>query len=448
MSNGNSSLRAGVVAGGVVAGVLVAGLSPPPVEAFPAFARKYGLRCTACHEAWPVLNDFGRAFRDNGYQTLLGKDDPTTTLPAYIPISIRLTPHYEFDSTSKQDTDQGLKTLRAGSVATVGIDLLTGGTLGRHVSFLVVPTGFTASSGVFLESAWLRFDNIKDSSWLNLKLGRHEVDLPRSAHRPWNLSSNGYLIYSYHSPGSASLYNMGENQRGLEWVGHDRGSLNRAAISVFNVEESPGSRTAFDTPGVYFHGTHEWQFDSYGLSAARLGVFGAHTTWPTTFFTTTSPPTPGTTPTPTPIPGTGGDLKSSTKFGASADLWFNSTVTPLHAILVFAHGQDSKDLITNATRDGTFNGGFLELGWTPNLKTTIFYRFDLIRNGTQGVPDTPTDFNDQDAHTMGLRYTFNYNNRAEYALHVEYSTLRTKRAASDGSDVRSQTIFVGIDFAY
>jgi hypothetical protein len=274
------------------------------------------------------------------------------------------------------------------------------------------------------------------------------VDLPRSAHRPWNLSSNGYLIYGYHSPGSASLYDMGANQRGVEWLGHDRGSLNRAAISVFNVEQSPGSRNAFDTPGVYLHGTHQWLFDSYGLSAMRLGVFGAHTTWPTTFFTTTGSPTPGTPPTSTPISGTGGDLKSSSKFGASADFWFNSTVTPLHAILVFARGQDSKELIPNATRDGTFNGGFLELGWTPTLKTTVFYRFDLIRNRTQGVPDNQTDFNDEDAHTMGLRYTFNYSNRAEYALHVEYSTLRSKRAASDGSDVRSRTVFLGIDFAY
>ena len=40
-----------------------------PASAIPAFARKYGLRCTSCHESWPVLNDFGRNFRDNGYQS-------------------------------------------------------------------------------------------------------------------------------------------------------------------------------------------------------------------------------------------------------------------------------------------------------------------------------------------------------------------------------------------
>src|SRR5450631_13864 len=49
-----------------------------PASAIPAFARKYSLRCTACHEAWPVLNDFGRSFRDNGYQLRTGRDDTVT----------------------------------------------------------------------------------------------------------------------------------------------------------------------------------------------------------------------------------------------------------------------------------------------------------------------------------------------------------------------------------
>ena len=56
-------------------------------SAIPAFARKYGLQCTGCHEAWPTLNDFGRAFRDNGYQMLLGEDTPTKLSPGYWPIS-------------------------------------------------------------------------------------------------------------------------------------------------------------------------------------------------------------------------------------------------------------------------------------------------------------------------------------------------------------------------
>jgi hypothetical protein len=405
--------------------------------AIPAFARKYGVRCTACHEAWPVLNNFGRAFRDNGYQLLLGKDDPVTTSPAYIPISIRITPHFEFNEISNQSTDQGTKKLRSGGFADVGIDLLTGGTLAKDVSFLVVPTGFTAGEGVTLEAAWVRFDNLLKSSWLNLKIGKHEVDLPRSGHRPWSLSS-GYLIYSFHSPGSMSIYDMGENQRGIEYVGHDRGSLNRVAFSVFNVEGSPGSRHVFDTPGFYFHATHQWLFDSSAVSSAKIGVFGSYANWPTTGFTSEG----------NPIPGQGGNLEGSSKYGLEGHVWFGPEATPLHAILVFAHGQDSKGLIPDAARSGTFNGGYVELGYTPNLKTTIFGRVDLIKNAKQGVVDNVKDSGDQDAYTLGVRRTFNFTNRAEYALHVEYSTLRTKKTGVDGRDVRSNTYFVGIDFGY
>src|ERR1700747_2509099 len=34
------------------------------VYGIPAFARKYGMPCSACHEAWPKLNNFGQAFQD------------------------------------------------------------------------------------------------------------------------------------------------------------------------------------------------------------------------------------------------------------------------------------------------------------------------------------------------------------------------------------------------
>ena len=39
-------------------------LSSTPGYAIPAFARKYGLPCSACHEAWPKLNSFGQNFKD------------------------------------------------------------------------------------------------------------------------------------------------------------------------------------------------------------------------------------------------------------------------------------------------------------------------------------------------------------------------------------------------
>ncbi len=54
-----------------------------PAHAIPAFASKYSLPCSACHEAWPKLNDFGIAFRDRGYQLGNEKDSPIWQNPSY-----------------------------------------------------------------------------------------------------------------------------------------------------------------------------------------------------------------------------------------------------------------------------------------------------------------------------------------------------------------------------
>lgn len=432
------SRRARGILSGCTTLLLATFLSPPFAGAIPAFARKYGLRCTACHEAWPKLNDFGQAFRDNGYQMLLGKDDPVTASPGYWPVSIRITPHYEFNEVTNQLTDQGVKKLRTGGFAGIGMDLLTGGTLFQNVSFLVVPAGFAPDGAVSLESAWVRFDNLLNSSWLNLKIGKHEIDLPASSHLPWNLTDTGYLIYSFHASGSISASDMGTNQRGIEYMGHDRGSMNRITFSAFNVEDSPGSRNVWDTPGFYAHATHQWLFDNSALSAIRVGVFGSYMTWPTTSLTSDGEP----------IPGQGGNLEPSSKYGLEGHFWFGPPATPLHLNLVFAHGQDNMALIPDATRNGTFNGGFAEIGYSMSLKTLIFGRYDIGKNSRQGVVDAPKNLNDQDAFTVGLRRTFNFTTRSEYALHAEYSTHRTKGAGADGLDTRTSNYFVGIDFAY
>src|SRR2546428_1104411 len=74
-------------------------------EAIPAFARKYGLRCSACHTAWPELNAFGQRFKDNGYQLGNDRDSPMWQAPAYWPIAIRTTPQWHLATTTHQASD-------------------------------------------------------------------------------------------------------------------------------------------------------------------------------------------------------------------------------------------------------------------------------------------------------------------------------------------------------
>jgi len=52
----------------VVPLTLGAFLLPPTASAIPAFARLYATSCMTCHIDFPKLNDFGKAFKDAGFQ--------------------------------------------------------------------------------------------------------------------------------------------------------------------------------------------------------------------------------------------------------------------------------------------------------------------------------------------------------------------------------------------
>jgi hypothetical protein len=422
-----------------------------PASAIPAFARKYSLRCTACHEAWPVLNDFGRSFRDNGYQLRLGKDDTVTAEPGYWPVAVHIVPTYQYTKVTNQTTDQGGKDIGSGGVADAGMDLLMAGVLTKNISFLVVPTGFASDGDVHLESYWAYFTRvIKDSDWLNIRLGQHELDLPASGHRPLSLSDS-YLLYSYHPgiPGGSnfSAFDMGENQRGIEFLGHDATDLTRYSIDVFSAHDSPGSKNVLSAPSFYAHFQKYFRFKEGLISEAEVGVWGVQANSPTQFLTSDG----------VAIPGSGSNLQASTRYGVEANIWIGPTVAPLHLDLVYGHGVDKKGLlltsdgVTPADRNGTWNGGFFEAIWVPPgdmLHWTVFGRYDIVRNQQQPLLTAPSNYNDQDQYTLGLIYTVAYSIRDEVAFHAEVSSNKAKGIGFAGLDQRTDSIMLGVDFAY
>src|SRR5450755_2116358 len=152
---------------------------PPPgarVRAIPAFARKYGLPCSSCHQAWPMLSPFGQAFKDNGYQLMNDRDAPIYQQPGYWPVTFRMTTfwHRENENRAQVDGAAGV----SGNEASVtshgfdwsGLDFHTGGTLAKNVSFYVLPS--SDNTGAFhFETVFARLDNLAGSSWFNIKLG-------------------------------------------------------------------------------------------------------------------------------------------------------------------------------------------------------------------------------------------------------------------------------------
>ena len=73
-------------------------LIPVPAEAIPAFARRYRVSCSLCHNPVPALNDFGEQFAANGYRLATGEvpagtlltGDPLLTLMEDLGLAFRL----------------------------------------------------------------------------------------------------------------------------------------------------------------------------------------------------------------------------------------------------------------------------------------------------------------------------------------------------------------------
>src|SRR5580698_5117635 len=102
-------------------------LSILKVHPIPAFARKYGMPCSACHLGWPMLSPFGQSFKDNGYQMGNDRDAPIYQEPAYWPVMFRTTPQWHRESNNRRAVDvvpgNASSGLVESTVTTSGFDL-------------------------------------------------------------------------------------------------------------------------------------------------------------------------------------------------------------------------------------------------------------------------------------------------------------------------------------
>ena len=215
---------------------------PKPL-AIPAFARKYGLPCSACHEAWPKLNAFGQMFRDNGYQLGNDRDSPIWQQPTFWPMTLRITPNWHRESTSRLQVDSvpGVagapveKTITTHGFDLSCVDIWTAGTLYKNISFSLLPSS-DATATFHFENAFVRFDNLAGSRWINFKFGKFELDNLLSEKRFLFLSANGgiYQTYHFNTPGSTNNFGLGNNQLGVELMGHSANSYRRYSVALLS----------------------------------------------------------------------------------------------------------------------------------------------------------------------------------------------------------------------
>jgi len=430
-------------------------------SALPAFARKYGLRCSACHESWPMLNYFGQKFKDNGYQLMNDRDSPIWQNPGYWPITLRITPFWSRENINKipADTDTGEANVTQTGFNLSGLDILTGGTLEKNISFLLVPS--SDETGAFhFESANVRFDNLLNSPWLNVKVGKFELDSFISEKRTLTLSASGggYNLFHFIPVGDGNIFGqIGDNQLGAEWMGHsanDRTRLSAAVVSStdgnVDLQYGQNSYTGF------FAASHA--FDTGKLGVQRLGAYAMIGEAPTTYLTSDGAP----------IPGTGVGNKDFERYGFEGLFYLTNHLD----FQVFTqHGSDSAwfgacygDIIDGATgctnnnlggglpagyRRPTWNGAFVETHYVWNPQFIIIQRAEWVRMSQQATSDMPSNLGNIDNYVFGWRYNPFMNNRAGFALHNEYSWFRQKGTSPvTDTDFSTNSVMFGFDFDF
>ncbi|PYX69034.1 MAG: hypothetical protein DMG72_21740 [Acidobacteria bacterium] len=427
-------------------------------SAIPAFARKYGLPCSACHEAWPKLNSFGQKFKDEGYQLGDDRDAPIWQNASFWPVAMRITPHWHYESLGHTAVDSIPgdptsptieKTVNTSGFDLTGIDILTGGTLLKNISFLLVPSIDPGDGTVGFESANVRFDNLLGSPWLNFKFGKFELDVPLSEKRMMTFSNVGgaYQLYHFMPVGDVNDFSFGENQLGVELMGHSEDDHTRFAASLISSTNGelglPGGRTY----NGYIHLSQA--FMAGGLGLQRVGVYGALGLKPTFFLTSTGEP----------IPGTGQGNRSFYRAGVYGSFYIGR----FDLAVVYQRAGDNVHF-ANLTSTGEpipagqplppgaqgpiWNTGTFEAHYTYSPQLFFIGRYELVRMAQQALASNATELGNADVFTVGYRYYPFMHSRAGLAWHQEFATGRSRLTSASGQDQRNNSYFMGFDFAF
>jgi hypothetical protein len=278
----------------------VALVTPPQANGIPAFARKYQTSCTTCHDNFPHLNDFGKAFKDAGFKfptddesfikvppVLLGAPAqkelwPKTVWPGVMPgmppIGLRMNNFFQVVGKNRGN----FASAGAGFVPRTDFEpglfsIFTAGNFGSDIAFWVDDDLSVAGSGGNggLGDGYLKFVNIgrflhlpKDA--LHMRVGQFELELPFSPARSWNLSP--WDIYDQATIGAINPnlnqhnvnngFAMSSAAQGVEFSGGHHYGGYFWALAIVN--QNVGSQT-IDSSGLVPSAT--------GANSGGLGFF-------------------------------------------------------------------------------------------------------------------------------------------------------------------------------
>jgi hypothetical protein len=189
---------------------------PTDVFAVPAFARRYKVQCSFCHQIFPMLNRAGERFKERGFRL---ENEDKFEASAWIrsaPISGRLEGTRNiFDN--RDDNNLGY------------LKVLTAGSLGSKVSYWVDDAWLRTrgeTTHIKPDNAWGRIDFMPSGKFY-LKGGRFELDLPVTQVRTSHLIP--YTIYGTNT--GLETDSIGAYQDGFE-LGGEIGTTHLSAALV------------------------------------------------------------------------------------------------------------------------------------------------------------------------------------------------------------------------
>lgn len=463
--------------------------SAPKSSAIPAFSRKYQTSCTTCHNDYPELNDFGEAFKKNGFK--FPKDDETFVkeppvllgakaqkeafpgavypgeIPGSVPVAFRYSGNFNYNS--KQPIEAGFLP-RTDLFVPNTFTIIGAGSFGPTLSFWVdndiSAGGADAAAG--LGDGYLKVNDLghaiglpKDT--LNLRMGQFELDLPITQARTINLTP--YDVYSQASiatvNGTACAtaattpcttnnpLQFGIPQRGIEIGGYPNdgnfiwslavvdGSNNTAALrnykdvyvrvsQRFNLERDPASRNAVQAAGPTGPRDH---------TSIRFGAFY--------YYGRNALNMDGSL-----FPGFG--TVHEPFYRAGGDFRFKYRQFELYGVGMYGHDQN---LLPNAVTGGfgrtspvTFTGGFAQAQYWIYPWAMALMRYDFV--------DSPTDFsNGVSRYDTRNRFSpgFQFLVRANIKVAFEYQHRWEKPVTlANGSTIffRPNGIVSGIDYVF
>jgi hypothetical protein len=270
----------------------------PRLGAIPAFARKYKTACATCHNNWPELNDFGRAFKINGFKFPKDDDqfvkDPPLMLGAeaqkeqfpysiypgelpIIPIAFRYSGYMTYTSPQPQafTVANGYSpstTLFAPNTLTI----IAAGSFGPSLAFWIdndLSAGGSGAAGG-LGDGYIKANNFLGYAFhvpqndLNVRFGQFELDLPFTVARTINLSSYSVLDETTVAANGTTNnpLSIDTPQTGIEVGGYPNHGNTWWSVAVVDGENSvyglASPTTGHNSKDVYVHLQQRFNLES------------------------------------------------------------------------------------------------------------------------------------------------------------------------------------------